>query len=42
MAVKCEDAALFPPRTFAIIMKNGTYGALRWFAEVLKVDADDS
>ena len=22
-----------------LIMKNGTYGALRWFAEVLKVDA---
>jgi benzoylformate decarboxylase len=22
-----------------LILKNGTYGALRWFAEVLKVDA---
>ena len=22
-----------------MILKNGTYGALRWFAEVLKVDA---
>jgi hypothetical protein len=21
-----------------LILKNGTYGALRWFAEVLKVD----
>jgi thiamine pyrophosphate-dependent acetolactate synthase large subunit-like protein len=31
-------AALQIPVVF-LILKNGTYGALRWFAEVLKVDA---
>jgi benzoylformate decarboxylase len=33
-----RSAARYKIPVVFLIMKNGTYGAMRWFAEVLKVD----